>query len=185
MHLDRNVNCGLLNQSADAVLVMVRVPEFLSNTKNRVVKTAWLTRPGREKGSPLTTRVWGWRQWAHQNHTALHRERQNQSKGFRHRLGCRITIRKLWELEINHEGYQSHMTFIIAPLCGIWQHGLWLSAPDYTHVIYQITKACYWGTGSYILFCKYIHISSVRRLLMEQGWSKTRCGCKYFQTCRE
>lgn len=86
--------------------------------------------------------------------------------------------------EINRERYQSHSTFIIAPLCGICQHGLGLSAPDYTHIpnnqslLLRDWLCC-------VHFCKYIHISSVTRLLMEQGWSKTRCGCEYFQTCRE
>lgn len=162
--------------------------EFLSNTKNHVVKTAWLTRPGREKGSPLTTRVWGWRRWARRSHTALHRETQNQSKGFHRRLGCRITIRKLWEpltgktpwrMSKSHDFYHNsimwHLETWTVAFCS-WLHACYI--PNHQSLLLR-DWLCY------IHFCKYIHISSVKRLFMEQGWSKTRCGCEYFQTCRE
>lgn len=47
---------------------------------------------------------------------------------------------EICSLKIKDEGYQSHKSFIIVPLCGIWQHGLCLSATDYTHVISPITQ---------------------------------------------
>lgn len=70
-------------------------------------------------------------------------------------------------LKIKHEGYQSHKSFIIAPLCGIWQHGLCLSATDYTHVIYQITKACYWGIGP-------VTFTTVSTYTFHLSWSCSR-----------
>lgn len=165
-HLLRRQLQATESECADAVRVMVRVPEFLSNTKNRVVKTAWLTRPGREKGSPLTTRVWGWRQWAHQNRTALHRETQNQSKGFHHRPGCRIRITKLWELltgnkprriSKSHDFYHSSIMWHLAtrtPTFCSWLHACHI--PHHQSLLLR-DQFCY------IHYCKYIHISSVKR----------------------
>lgn len=84
-------------------------------------------------------------------------------------------------LEAQVAKYQHRWSFIAAPEYG--NTARCISAVDYTHVMHQITKACYWGLGL-VTSTKYIHIWSVMELLAEGVWSKTRWGCEYFRTWR-
>lgn len=109
-----------------------------SKIKNQMIKTASLTRPGREKGSPLTTRVWGWSQWAHQNHTVLRRENTKWIKSFSGKSAERHRIRNLYDLLTENKGWRvsKSQEFYHSPI--MWHLATWP------------TPFCYWLHACYI-----------------------------------
>lgn len=158
-------------------IVKVSAGDSLEITNKSLQVIESLTKPEREKGSPLTTRVWGWSRWAHQNHTTLQRERQNESKGFGRRRGSQQRQTGLTTLEYllsENKGWMASKSQVFP---GVYHSPImWHLATQaeslllITCMLYSksfkretFTNACYWGIGS-IALTKYIHISSVMTL---------------------